>query len=256
MVVIVGRADHVLAIDQGTTSTRAILFDAEARAVFTAQRELEQHYPGRGWVEHDPERIWQDTLAVVREALGAVDPQRVAGIGITNQRETILLWDRATGRPLHNAIVWQDRRTADLCAALRDDGVEAMVQARTGLLLDPYFSASKLKWLLDHVEGARKAAARGTLAAGTIDSFLLWQLTGGRAHATDVTNASRTMLYDIVKGAWDAGYAGEGVTVGVLDGGTDFGHPDLLGTWQVWSSAPVNVYKRGEAPNSNRRYRW
>jgi len=204
MVAIVGRADHVLAIDQGTTSTRAILFDAEARAVFTAQRELEQHYPGRGWVEHDPERIWQDTLAVVREALGAVDPQRVAGIGITNQRETIVVWDRATGEPIHRAIVWQDRRTAGECARLKEDGAEPLVQSKTGLLLDPYFSATKIAWILDNVPEARERAERRELAVGTIDCFLLWRLTGGAVHATDVTNASRTSLLDIKTGCWDA----------------------------------------------------
>ena len=204
MVVAVGRADHVLAIDQGTTSTRAILFDAETRAVFTAQRELEQHYPQRGWVEHDPERIWRDTLAVVREALAAVDQQRVAGIGITNQRETIVVWDRATGEPIHRAIVWQDRRTADECAKLKAEGAEPLVCSKTGLLLDPYFSATKIAWILDNVTGARVCAERGELAAGTIDSFLLWRLTGGGVHATDITNASRTSLLDIRRGSWDA----------------------------------------------------
>jgi glycerol kinase len=199
----VGRADHVLAIDQGTTSTRAILFDAEAGAVVVAQRELEQHYPARGWVEHDPEQIWQDSLAVVGEVLGGVDPQRVAGIGITNQRETIVIWDRATGEPIHRAIVWQDRRTADECARLKVEGAEPLVRSKTGLLLDPYFSATKLAWILDHVPGARDRAERGELAAGTIDCFLLWRLTGGTVHATDVTNASRTSLLDIRQGSWD-----------------------------------------------------
>ena len=200
----VGRADHVLAIDQGTTSTRAILFDAEARPVSTAQRELEQHYPERGWVEHDPERIWRDTLAVVREALAAVDPGRMAGIGITNQRETIIVWDRATGEPIHRAIVWQDRRTADDCARLKAEGAEPFVQSKAGLLLDPYFSATKIAWIIDNVSGARECAERGELACGTIDCFLLWRLTGGKVHATDVTNASRTSLLDIRNGSWDA----------------------------------------------------
>jgi glycerol kinase len=194
----------VLAIDQGTTSTRAILFDAEARAVAVAQRELEQHYPQRGWVEHDPERIWSDTLTVVREILGQVDGGRIAGIGITNQRETIVLWDRATGEPIHRAIVWQDRRTADECARLKSEGAEALVQPKTGLLLDPYFSATKIAWILDNVPGARVRAERGELACGTIDCFLLWRLTGGKVHATDVTNASRTSLLDIRSGSWDA----------------------------------------------------
>ena len=198
-----GRADHVLAIDQGTTSTRAILFDAEARAVAVAQRELQQHYPERGWVEHDPEDIWRDTLGVVRDVLGQIHVGRVAGIGITNQRETIVVWDRATGEPIHRAIVWQDRRTADECVRLRGEGAEPMVQAKTGLLLDPYFSATKLAWILDRVPGARERAERGELAAGTIDCFLLWRLTGGAVHATDVTNGGRTSLLDIGSGTWD-----------------------------------------------------
>ncbi len=190
---------QIVAIDQGTTSTRALRFDAERRQRAVAQRELPQHYAHDGWVEHDPEDIWRDTVAVMREVL----TDDVAAIGIANQRETVLLWDRATGAPLHNAIVWQDRRTAALCRALRDDGVEPMVRAKTGLLLDPFFSAAKLKWLLDTIPGARARAARGELAFGTVDSFLLWRLTGGRVHATDVTNAGRTMLYDIVAHVWD-----------------------------------------------------
>ena len=199
-----GRTDHILAIDQGTTSTRAILFDAEARTVAVAQRELPQHYPQPGWVEHDPEDIWRGTLAVAGEALEALDSGRVAAIGITNQRETIVVWDRATGAPIHRAIVWQDRRTAGACAALIDDGVEPMVQQRTGLLLDPYFSATKIAWILDQVAGARARAERGDLACGTIDCFLLWRLSGGAVHATDATNAARTSLYDIRRQCWDA----------------------------------------------------
>ncbi len=190
----------LLAIDQGTTSSRAIRFGADLSILQTSQSEFAQHYPHAGWVEHDAEEIWSTTLAVTRAAMA----DDVAAIGITNQRETIILWDRATGAPLHNAIVWQDRRTADLCAALKADGVEPMVQAKTGLLLDPYFSGTKLKWLLDNVPGARDRAARGELAAGTIDSFLLWRLTGGRVHATDWTNAGRTLLYDIHARQWDA----------------------------------------------------
>ena len=190
----------LLAIDQGTTSSRAIRFGADLAILQTEQREFAQHYPQAGWVEHDPEEIWSTTLAVTRAAMA----DDVAAIGITNQRETIVLWDRATGAPLHNAIVWQDRRTADRCAALRADGVEPMVQAKTGLLLDPYFSGTKLKWLLDTIPGARDRAARGELAAGTIDSFLLCRLTGGRVHATDWTNAGRTLLYDIHGRTWDA----------------------------------------------------
>jgi len=200
----VGAADHILAIDQGTTSTRAIVFDDQAQLVGIAQRELPQHYPRPGWVEHDPEDIWRDTLAVAREALGNVDLGRVAGIGITNQRETVVVWDRATGEAIHPAIVWQDRRTTERCAELKADELEELVRERTGLLLDPYFSATKVAWILDEVPGARERAERGDLAFGTIDSFLLWRLTGGAVHATDLTNASRTSLLNIHKGEWDA----------------------------------------------------
>ena len=198
-------ADHLLAIDQGTTSTRAILFDRDARLVASAQRELKQHYPQIGWVEHDPEDIWNDALAVSLEALAqsGVDLSRVAAIGITSQRETVLVWNRKTGVPIHRAIVWQDRRTADRCAELKASGAQAEVTAKTGLVLDPYFSATKLAWLLDNVAGARAAAERGELAFGTVDSFLLWRLTGGAVHATDATNASRTSLYDIREQHWD-----------------------------------------------------
>lgn len=197
--------DCILAIDQGTTSTRAILFDRAAQVLAVEQREFPQHYPQAGWVEHDAEDIWRDTLAVANGAIAksAVDISAVAAIGITNQRETIVVWDRSTGEPVHRAIVWQDRRTADVCDALRADGVEPLVQSRTGLLLDPYFSGTKLAWILDHVPGARERAERGELAAGTIDSFLVWRLTGGRVHATDPTNAGRTMLFDIHRNRWD-----------------------------------------------------
>ncbi len=199
------RANHILAIDQGTTSTRSIIFDADARAVASAQREFEQHYPERGWVEHDPEDIWRDTLATAREAVAksGIGAAGIAAIGITNQRETVVVWDRATGAPIHNAIVWQDRRTAETCARLKADGAEPLVRERTGLLLDPYFSGTKLAWILDTVPGARVRAEKGELAFGTIDSFLLWRLTGGKVHATDVTNAGRTMLYDIRRQQWD-----------------------------------------------------
>jgi glycerol kinase len=190
----------ILAIDQGTTSSRAIRFSREGAILAIAQQEFPQIYPQNGWVEHDPEAIWATTLATARDAMD----DGVTAIGITNQRETIVVWDRATGKPVHNAIVWQDRRTADACAAMKVDGVEPLVQAKTGLLLDPYFSGSKLKWLLDTVPGARERADRGELAAGTIDSFLLWRLTGGNIHATDVTNAGRTMLLNIHTMAWDA----------------------------------------------------
>jgi len=196
---------RVLAIDQGTTSTRAILFDERARPLVTAQARLPQSYPHSGWVEHDPVRIWEDTVSVCREALerGGTGPEALAAIGITNQRETTVLWERATGRPVHPAIVWQDRRTASLCETLRERGAEDLVRERTGLLLDPYFSGTKLAWLLDHVDGAREAAGRGELAFGTIDAWLLWRLTGGEVHATDATNASRTLLFDIHRQRWD-----------------------------------------------------
>ncbi|MBX6375608.1 MAG: glycerol kinase GlpK [Acetobacteraceae bacterium] len=199
-------ADLLLALDQGTTSTRAILFGPDLRPRAMAQRELPQHYPAPAWVEHEPEDLWSASLAVLREALerGGAGPREVAGIGITNQRETTLVWDRASGRAIHRAIVWQDRRTAEACARLRDDGrASALIAERTGLLPDPYFSATKLAWILDNVAGARAAAERGALCFGTVDSFLLFRLTGGRVHATDATNAARTMLFDIRRGAWD-----------------------------------------------------
>ena len=199
------KAEHVLAIDQGTTSSRAMIFDKDGRPLATSQREFEQHYPQSGWVEHDAEVIWTDTLAVSKEAIAkaGMDATSINAIGITNQRETVVLWDRATGKPVHRTIVWQDRRTADFCQKLKADGHEPLVQERTGLLLDPYFSSTKLAWLLDNVAGAREQAAAGKLAFGTIDSFLLWRLTGGSVHATDATNASRTMLFDINKQDWD-----------------------------------------------------
>ena len=198
-------ADHILAIDQGTTSTRAILFDSAARPVASAQRELTQHYPHPGWVEHDPEEIWKSTVEVLRGALAnsGLGTDRLAAIGITNQRETAVVWERATGKVIHKAIVWQDRRTAETCAELKAQGYEEEIRRRTGLLLDPYFSATKIAWILDSDAGVRSAAERGELAFGTIDSFLLWRLTGGSAHATDVTNASRTLLYDIHRQQWD-----------------------------------------------------
>ncbi|HEX9559069.1 MAG TPA: FGGY family carbohydrate kinase, partial [Reyranella sp.] len=199
-------ARHVLAIDQGTTSTRAIVFDAAGRPVASAQKELPQIFPKSGWVEHDPEEIWSATLEVCRGALARakLDAGALAGIGITNQRETTVVWDRATGKPIHNAIVWQDRRTADRCEELRRAGHEGEVSARTGLILDPYFSGTKIAWILDHVAGSRAAAERGALAAGTIECFLLWRLTGGKVHASDATNACRSLLLDIHKGAWDS----------------------------------------------------
>jgi len=192
---------QILAIDQGTTSSRAIVFGADLSVRAVAQEEFTQLYPASGWVEHDPEEIWQTTLRTCRAALE--QGGTVTAIGITNQRETVVIWDRATGEPIHNAIVWQDRRTADRCAELKAAGHEAEVTARTGLLLDPYFSATKAGWLLDSVPGARGRAERGELALGTIDSFLIWRLTDGRVHATDATNAARTMLMDIAMGDWD-----------------------------------------------------
>ncbi len=197
-------ASYILAIDQGTTSTRAILFDENISPVSSDQMEFDQHFPNSGWVEHDPDDIWQTTLKTCQAAITAanVKPSDILAIGITNQRETTLVWNRETGEPIHRAIVWQDRRTADTCAALKDAGHETMVTTTTGLLLDPYFSGSKVAWILDNVDGARIAAEQGKLAFGTVDSFLMWRLTGGRVHATDATNASRTMLYDINIGAW------------------------------------------------------
>ena len=196
---------YVLAIDQGTTSTRTIAFDAGGRAAAIARRALTQHYGDAGRVEHDPEEIWRDTRATVSEVIEHCPPgaAAVAALGITNQRETVVLWDRASGTPIHRAIVWQDRRTAEECARLKAQGAEELVRRRTGLLLDPYFSATKIAWILDNVLGARARAERGQLAFGTIDTFLLWRLTGGRVHATDVTNASRTLLYDIHAQCWD-----------------------------------------------------
>jgi len=197
-------ADKILmALDQGTTSTRSISFDCAGMPRHTAREEFAQHYPQPGWVEHDAEDIWKDALATLRQVAEA-DGGDLQAIGITNQRETVVVWDRATGQPVHRAIVWQDRRTAKFCAELKAQGCEAMVRAKTGLLLDPYFSGTKLKWILDNVGGARRRAEKGELAFGTIDSFLLWRLTGGKVHATDATNASRTLLYDIHTGAWDA----------------------------------------------------
>ncbi|PZQ95629.1 MAG: glycerol kinase [Cereibacter sphaeroides] len=197
---------HILAIDQGTTSSRAILFDKNLRVVSTAQEEFPQHYPASGWVEHDPTDLWSTVAGTARQAIekAGIGPADIAAIGITNQRETTLVWDRESGQPIHNAIVWQDRRTADTCLALKEQGLEPMVTQRTGLLLDPYFSGTKVKWLLDHVEGVRARAEKGELLFGTVDSYLIWRLTGGRVHATDATNAARTLLYNIRENRWDA----------------------------------------------------
>ena len=228
--------DYLLAIDQGTTSTRAILFDAALTPIASAQQEFAQLYPAPGLVEHNPEEIWSTTLATVRTAIAraGVEARQIGALGIANQRETTIVWERATGRPIHNAIVWQDRRTADACAALQARGHEAAIAARTGLVLDPYFSATKIGWLLDHVEGARAAAQDGRLAFGTVDSFLLWRLTGGNVHATDATNAARTLLMDIRAGSWDAELCELfGVPPAMLppigDCAGDFGTTDLFG---------------------------
>ncbi|MBX6741950.1 MAG: glycerol kinase GlpK [Acetobacteraceae bacterium] len=228
----------LLALDQGTTSTRAILFGRDLAPRATAQQELPQHFPAPGWVEHEPEDIWQGALATLRGAMaqGGATPRDIAGIGITNQRETVVLWERASGRPVHRAIVWQDRRTAEACAKLREEGHEALIAERSGLLADPYFSATKLAWLLDHVPGARRQAERGELAFGTVDSFLLWRLTGGKVHATDATNAARTMLFDIRQGRWDPDLLRlfdipAAILPEVRDCATEFGFttPELLG---------------------------
>jgi glycerol kinase len=228
--------DHLLAIDQGTTSTRAILFDAALTPVASAQQEFAQIYPGPGLVEHDPEAIWSTALATVRSTMAKAGAAAsdIAAIGITNQRETTVIWDRSTGRPIHNAIVWQDRRTADACGSLRQAGHETMVAERTGLLLDPYFSATKIAWLLNHVEGAREAAKVGRLAFGTMDTFLIWRLTGGKTHLTDATNAARTLLMDIRRGAWDAELCDlfdvpMALLPDVRDCAGDFGSTDLFG---------------------------
>ncbi len=196
---------HILAIDQGTTSSRAITFRADISIASMAQQEFPQHFPASGWVEHEPEDIWTSTIAVCREALAKANlsAKDIAAIGITNQRETTVVWDRATGQAVHRAIVWQDRRTSDICAKLKADGHEPLITRKTGLIIDPYFSGTKVAWILDHVPGARQRAEAGELLFGTVDCYLLWRLTGGKVHATDATNASRTLLFDIHRGEWD-----------------------------------------------------
>jgi len=198
-------ATHILAIDQGTTSSRAIIFNDQFDIIAQAQQEFEQFFPQSGWVEHDPEDIWSSTLATCRQALeqSGLSPSNIAAIGITNQRETTIIWDRETGKPVHKAIVWQDRRTAEFCRELSRQGNDRMITSKTGLLLDSYFSGTKIKWILDNVEGAKEKAENGELAFGTVDTYLLWRLTGGKQHATDATNASRTMLYNIHDNSWD-----------------------------------------------------
>ncbi len=232
------QADCILAIDQGTTSTRAIIFDAQGAPRAQSARELPQVFPQAGWVEHDAEEIWRATKDVCRRALEEFgDAKRIAAIGITNQRETTILWDRATGQPLHNAIVWQDRRTADQCAALKARGLSQSITEKTGLLLDPYFSATKIAWLLTHIPGARARAERGELACGTVDSWLIWNLTKGARHVTDATNASRTMLFNIETLDWDSEILSwldipREILPEVLDCAADFGVADksILGT--------------------------
>jgi len=229
---------HILAIDQGTTSSRAILFDAEMRIRAVAQEEFDQHFPQSGWVEHEASDLWSTTAGTCRAVIekAGLNIADVAAIGITNQRETTVVWDRHTGQAIHRAIVWQDRRTAEYCAQLREAGHEPMVTERTGLLLDPYFSGTKLRWILENVEGARDKAAAGDLLFGTVDSFLIWKLTGGRVHATDATNAARTLLYDIRKGRWSATICDLlGIPLQMLpevrDSADDYGHAraDLFG---------------------------
>src|SRR5437762_3421441 len=199
---------YILALDQGTTSSRAMLFDRECNICASANREFKQYYPQPGWVEHDAEEIWESQLAVAEQVMaagpaGKVPAEEIAAIGITNQRETVLLWDRATGKPLHHAIVWQCRRTAALCDLIRKEGFGRVIQRETGLVTDAYFSGTKIVWFLEHLPGARERAQRGEIACGTIDAWLIWKLTRGRVHATDVSNASRTMLFNIHKLAWD-----------------------------------------------------
>ncbi len=224
---------YILAIDQGTTSTRAIIFDADMKILDSAQQEFTQHFPNSGWVEHDPMDLWNTTLETCADVLRKVGitAADLTGIGITNQRETTVIWDRQTGKPVHNAIVWQDRRTADICNILKEDGHEDTVTETTGLLLDPYFSATKVKWILDHHEGLRARARLGQLAFGTVDSWIIWNLTGGKRHVTDATNAARTMLYNIHKGEWSERICElldvpPAVLPEVLDCAADFGTTD------------------------------
>lgn len=224
---------YILAIDQGTTSSRAIVFDKDMKVVAIGQKEFAQHYPASGWVEHDPEEIWSTVVwsvetAIKKAGLSAGD---IAAIGITNQRETVVVWDRKTGKAVHNAIVWQDRRTAEMCVELKDRGLEPIFTAKTGLLLDPYFSGTKIAWILENVEGAAGRADKGELLAGTIDSFLIWRLTGGKVHATDATNASRTLVYNIERNEWDEDLLGVlGIPAAMLplvkDCADDFGLTD------------------------------
>ncbi len=227
---------YILAIDQGTTSSRAILFDQEMKVSAVGQQEFEQHFPRSGWVEHDPHDIWQSTLATCKQAMEKVNASAddIVGIGITNQRETTIIWDKDSGEPIYNAIVWQDRRAAEYCDLLKSQGHEEEISQKTGLLLDPYFSASKIKWILDNVQGARAKAQQGKLLFGTVDCYLIWKLTGGNSHVTDATNASRTMLYNIKDGVWDQDICrlfdiDMSLLPQVLDCAAEFGHTELLG---------------------------
>ncbi|MGD1924985.1 MAG: glycerol kinase GlpK [Paracoccaceae bacterium] len=225
---------HTLAIDQGTTSTRSILFDRDLKVLRIAQREFAQHFPNSGWVEHDPEDLWDTTVATCREVIADLTPGEIAAIGVTNQRETVVIWDRKTGRAIHTAIVWQDRRTSDVCEALKQAGPAPMVAEKTGLLLDPYFSGTKLAWILDHVDGARARAEAGELLAGTVDSWLIWRLTNGVSHVTDATNASRTMLYNIHTNAWDDALCDllrvpKSILPSVRNSADEFGETSLFG---------------------------
>ncbi len=224
---------YVIAIDQGTTSTRAIIFDESMKVAGTGQKEFRQIFPNSGWVEHDPEEIWETVVWSIKEALkkANLEASDIAAIGITNQRETTLIWDRETGKPLHNAIVWQDRRTAKICDKLKKAGHEKVFAKRTGLLLDPYFSGTKLSWLLSNVKGARKRAEKGELCFGTVDTFLIWRLTGGKSFVTDATNASRTLMFNIEKNVWDKELLDildvpKSVLPEVLDCAADFGIAD------------------------------
>ncbi len=232
-------SQHILAIDQGTTSSRALVFDSQGRQCGLGQQEFEQHFPANGWVEHDPEEIWRTTVSSCRQAVesAGIEFSHIACIGITNQRETTVVWDRRSGEAVHPAIVWQDRRTGEYCDQLKQRGLEETIQAKTGLLLDPYFSASKLRWILENVSGARERALAGDLAFGTIDSYLLWRLTGGKSHCTDATNASRTMLFNIDTQSWDSELLQtfdipEAVLPEVKDCAAEFGSsdPDLFGS--------------------------
>ena len=232
-------SSYVLAIDQGTTSSRGIIFDASFKICGVGQQEFTQHYPRSGWVEHEANDIWSTTVATAKIAItnAGLIASDISAIGITNQRETVLLWDRETGEPLHRAIVWQDRRTADMCTDLKADGAEADVTRRTGLLLDPYFSGTKLAWLLNTVEGARERAEAGKLAFGTVDTYLIWKLTGGKHHVTDATNASRTLLYNIAENAWDEDLLRlfnipASLLPEVLDSAAEFGttEPEIFGS--------------------------